>query len=485
MIVRQLAVAAAAAALILAPQPSGTADAQAYAGPAAASGGQPLALGLSKSMVIDLPADAADVVLADPTIADAIMRTPRRVFLMGKAVGQTNAFFFDRAGRQIAAYDITVARDTASLQGMIDRFIPGGRIKAEAFNDSVVLTGTAMSLSEADQARAIAARFVEDEDDILSLLNIAAKDQVLLRVRIVEMQRSLVKQLGVDLRGTAILDDVFGGDVVGSFTTSNAFPIQSRFLAGFDGDFNWTNNGGGDLRNVGSVLRALERVGIVRTLAEPNLTAISGESAQFLAGGEFPVPVAQEDNEITVEFKPFGVGLGFTPVVLSEGRISLRVSTEVSELSSQGAFQGSSTVGVDPETGQLTNFQGITIPALTVRRAETTVELPSGRSLMIAGLIQEKTKQNLDQVPGLKSLPVLGSLFRSRDFQNDESEMVVIITPILVDPTNPDGMRTPADGYVNADDLESVFLGRVNEIYRVGGSDGKFDWKGPLGFVLD
>ena len=300
------------------------------------------------------------------------------------------------------------------------------------------------------------------------------------------MQRTLVKQLGVNLQGTAILDDLFGGDVTSDFGIANAFPIQGRFLAGFDGGFDWTNSGGGDLQSVGTTIQALERVGIIRTLAEPNLTAISGESARFLAGGEFPVPVEEDEDGIVIEFKPFGVGLGFTPVVLSEGRISLRVSTEVSELSQQGAFQGQSTLRTDPISGELITVEGITIPALTVRRAETTVELPSGQSLMMAGLIQEKTRQNLDQVPGLKNLPVLGGLFRSRDFQNDESELVVIITPLLVDPADPNSMRTPSDGYFNADDLETLFLGRVNEVYRVGGSeDDRFNWTGPLGFILD
>jgi len=222
----------------------------------------------------------------------------------------------------------------------------------------------------------------------------------------------------------------------------------------------------------------------VKTLAEPNIVAMSGEAAKFLAGGEFPVPVGQDNNgRVSIEFKPYGVGLGFTPVVLSEGRISLKVSTEVSELTNQGAYQGATQTGIDSD-GNLITLAGITIPALSVRRAESVIELPSGGSMMMAGLIQSKTRQTLDQLPGLKKLPVLGALFQSRDFLQDESELVVIVTPYLVDPTQKNQLRTPADGYANASDAKTIFFGKLNEQY---GKDGApvdaENYRSPVGFI--
>ncbi len=224
------------------------------------------------------------------------------------------------------------------------------------------------------------------------------------------------------------------------------------------------------------VAQALERDGILRTLAEPNLTAISGESAKFLAGGEFPVPTSRDrDGNVQLEFKPFGVGLNFTPVVLSEGRISLKISTEVSELSSDGAFvlQG---VGGD----------GVTVPGLKVRRAETTLELPSGGSLVMAGLLSDTMRQNIDGVPGVKDVPVLGQLFRSRDYQKNETELVVIVTPYLVDPTSRKNLALPTDGFAPASDMDTILMGRLNATYGARGAEpGDKSLQGPVGFVVD
>lgn len=217
---------------------------------------------------------------------------------------------------------------------------------------------------------------------------------------------------------------------------------------------------------------------MLRTLAEPNLTAVSGESAKFLAGGEFPVPVAQDNTgAISLEFKPYGVGLGFTPVVLSGGRISLRLSTEVSELTSQGAI-------TLPGSG---GSQGLTIPALSVRRAETTVELPSGSAMMIAGLLQERTKQSIDALPGITNLPYIGSLFRSRDFLSGETEMVIIVTPYLVDPTSPSRLQTPADGFRVASDPDTVLLGKLNKRSAPvqPGAPPPTAYQGPVGYVIE
>jgi pilus assembly protein CpaC len=224
-------------------------------------------------------------------------------------------------------------------------------------------------------------------------------------------------------------------------------------------------------------LQAFERVGLVKTLAEPNLTVVSGEAGKFLVGGEFPVPVAQDSTgRISLEFKPYGVGLGYTPVVMSGGRISLKLSTEVSELTSLGAFTLASSDG----------GTSLSVPGLTVRRAETTVELPSGGSLMIAGLLQQQTKQNIDSLPGMTNLPILGSLFRSRDYLNGETELVVIITPYIVDPTKPQNLQTPADGLQTASDMSTVLLGRLNKVVKapVGANSGRA-YQGPVGYVIE
>ena len=211
---------------------------------------------------------------------------------------------------------------------------------------------------------------------------------------------------------------------------------------------------------------------------------MSGETGNFLAGGEFPVPVGQDrDGNITIEFKPFGVGLSFTPVVLSEGRISLKISTEVSELTTQGAFQGQNRQ-ITADDGTQVLIQSLTIPALTVRRAESVVELPSGGSMMMAGLIQSKQRQALDQVPGIKKVPILGALFQSRDFINEDTELVVIITPYLVDPTQKNRLRTPADGYAAAADTKTVLFGKLNETYGKNGKTADASaYRAPVGFI--
>jgi pilus assembly protein CpaC len=235
-----------------------------------------------------------------------------------------------------------------------------------------------------------------------------------------------------------------------------------------------------------ATIEAFERAGLLRVLAEPNLTAISGEAARFLAGGEFPVPVASEDGQISVEFKPFGVGLAFTPIVLSGGRISLKVSTEVSELTTEGAISTGDTP-VRNADGTTTVIRGITIPALQVRRAETTLEMSSGSSIVLAGLIQERTRHAYEGVPGVLNTPVLGALFRSRDFINNETELVIIVTPYLVRPTSPNRLRTPADGFRNPSEGAAFISGRLNAMYRPSADQSRDEnsLQGPMGHVIE
>jgi pilus assembly protein CpaC len=491
-------------------------------GPAARS----LSLPKGKSAIIELPTDARDVMVTNPKVADVVLRTPRRLYVLGVGSGQTDAVFYDAAGRQILSLDIRVDQDVAVLADAIGRVVPGAQVKVEAMNDSVVLSGLVANASDADKAVKLAEAFLGGgaragaPSRVLNMLSIAGKEQVMLKVRVVEMQRSVVKQLGVNLQavlnqvgepqyllGTA-LGFAANGGIVGGLTggynldttrqpgavetrrigtTAAGDPIFKEFDIvdrNYDRAAEARTAGDPGLNQASSTLQALERVGLVRTLAEPNLTAVSGESAKFLAGGEYPVPVAQDrDGRVSVEFKPFGVGLGFTPVVLSGGRISIRLSTEVSELTSTGAF---TLQGANGQTG-------LSIPALNVRRAETTVEMPSGGAMMIAGLLQEKTRQSIDSLPGAMNLPVLGSLFRSRDYVSGETELVIIIEPYIVGPTGPQRLQTPADGFRVASDPEAVLLGRLNRPSTrpspavPGGpaAPPAQPYQGPVGYVIE
>lgn len=445
-----------------------------------------ITLALNKSTIIDFNRPASDVFITNPEIADAAVQTDRRMVFRGVTVGQTNAFVFDNDGNQMLNLEIRVEPDTAAFTDLLERHLPSTRIKAEAVNSNVLLTGYVDSLSQSDAVIRMANAFFGFEDDgetgLVNMIEIGAKDQVLLQVRVVEMQRSLVKQLGINLNATPQTVNLApNGSPEGIVEVASAqgFSIAGGPLGGLSLDKTFNSRSG----SINASLQALERVGLVRTLAEPNITALSGEPANFLAGGEFPVPVAQDEDGISVEFRPFGVGLGFTPIVLSEGRISLRMSTEVSELSNVGAFQGQSSFGIGPD-GNLIAIQGLTIPALAVRRAETTIELPSGQSMMIAGLIESTTRQTLDQIPGIKDVPILGALFRSRDFVNEETELVIIVTPYLVDPTALDELRTPDEGFANASDAKTVLFGKLNRMYGEG--EGPVDtenYTAPVGFI--
>ena len=439
-------------------------------------------LGLNKAMIIELPEDARDVLVSNPEIVDAVVRTPRQVYIVGMKTGPANAFFFTAGGRQLLNLEIRVERDMPALKSIIERNVKGSDVTVETINDNVVINGSVKNAADAAAAREIAMRYVTDSgkpirpDSVVNRVAIRGGDQVMVRVRVAEMQRSLAKQFGVDF--AAVFD---AGNVPISLASSNPFSLLGQALSASQ-QFNFGSLDAGS--SVEAILKAFERSGVIRTLAEPNLTAVSGEAAKFLAGGEFPVPVGRdEDGNVEIEFKPFGVGLGFTPVVLSEGRISLRISTEVSEITGENAFVAQGGLGLD-SNGRLVQVPGITIPGLRVRRAETTVELPSGGSMVMAGLLQQSMKQNIDGIPGLKNLPVLGSLFQSRDFQSGETELVVIVTPYLVEATSPKNLAAPTDGFVAASDAESVLLSRLNAVYGKKGAPAQGSLKGPVGFIV-
>jgi pilus assembly protein CpaC len=333
-----------------------------------------------------------------------------------------------------------------------------------------MLSGSAASPIEAQQAGDLAARLAGGADKVVNSIVVRGRDQVTLKVTVAEVARSIIKQMGVDLSASLS----YGNSAV-TFNNANPFtangqPITSNSIVGKFGS----------TPSVQATIRAMESAGVVRTLAEPNLTAISGESATFIAGGEFPIPTGvtcqtQASGAVgqcspSIAFKKFGISLNFTPIVLTEGRISLRVMTEVSEISSDNSI----------------NISGLTVPSLKTRRAETTLEIPSGGSMAMAGLIQDQTKQAINGLPGLSTLPVLGALFRSRDFQNNQTELMVMVTPYVVRAVAQKDLSRPDDGFAAAADPQADLLGSINRIYGVPGrTEPAKNYRGTYGFITD
>jgi pilus assembly protein CpaC len=458
-----------------------------------------LALGKGKSLLIEFPYELRDVLVGDPESVDAVVQTSNRVFMVAKKTGQTNAFFFDTNGQQVLTLEITVGADLTSLDDLIRRLIPGSNVRSELAGGAIALTGSVRTPADSARCADIAFQFAKANSDqlqstgatvgavagfggqsqqktasadgrpVINLLTIEGEDQVMLRVQVAEVQRTLLKQFGIDL-GASIQAGNFSTSLISggasalanlgldpNTTPANAVTYNSNGTTG-----NIGIPGAGNLRYA---LRALERDGLIKTLAEPNLTAVSGETAKFLAGGEYPIRYCDGLNGCTATFKEYGIGLAFTPVVMSEGRISLKIETEVSELSNDGAVDG--------------------IKALKKRSAKSTVELPSGGSLAMAGLISETTRQSVEGFPGLKDLPVLGTLFRSREFTKDETELVVIVTPYAVRPTAVQNLARPSDGLASPTDMKANFLGHLNKIYGKGTSAPDGGLKGDHGFIVE
>ncbi|QDL98324.1 type II and III secretion system protein family protein [Rhodopseudomonas palustris] len=439
-----------------------------YRAAPAASGGlnaQSVALGIGKSMVIDLPRDIKDVLVADPKIANAVIRSAQRAYIIGAAVGQTNIVFFDSTGRQIAAYDIAVTRDLNGIRTALRQTLPTADIHVEGLGEGVMLNGSVASPIEAQQAFDLAARLVGDDKKVVNNIAVRGRDQVMLKITVAEVQRDIVKQLGVDLSANMAY-----GTAVVNFNNTNPFTQSGSALV----PNNALTTKFGSLPSVTATLRAMESAGVVRTLAEPNLTAISGEPATFLAGGEFPVPsgVTCTNGVCTpsVVFKKFGILLNFTPVVMTAGRISLKVMTEVSEVSSDNAVV----------------INSLSVPSIKTRRVESTLEIPSGGSLAMAGLIQEQTKQAINGMPGAAQLPILGTLFRSRDYINRQTELMVLVTPYVVRAVAQKDLSRPDDGFADASDPQSDLLGSLNKLYGVPGrSEPARTYRGRFGFITD
>jgi pilus assembly protein CpaC len=477
-------------------------------------------LGVGKSVVVDFPRDIKDVLVGDPKIANAVIRSARRAYILGLSAGETNIFFFDGDGNQMAGYDLeiterpapTPSRVVDDITRAIAKFVPNSAVKAESVGDGIILWGAVDNQVEAQQAYDIASHFVAPNSafntgannvvgggtsvsvgaspaglptgqrlnavsasKIVNMIVVRGRDQIMLKVVVAEVERDLVKQLGINLQGS-----LGYGTAVINFNNTNPFTAYGQSLSGSSIAAGW--------KSITGTLQAMEQAGVIHTLAEPNLTAISGETATFVAGGEFPIlngyscsatsstPGAPTTCQPAIEFKKFGVALNFTPVVLSEGRISLKVMTEVSDITSQNSL----SIPIPGST------ESVTVPAIRTRRAETTLEIPSGGSLAMAGMIQDSTKHNINGLPGLAELPVLGPLFKSNDYVNQRTELMILVTPYVVRAVAQKDLSRPDDGFADPSDPAQVLLGRFNRIYGVGGgADPPDNYRGKYGFILD
>ncbi|MBF0095202.1 MAG: type II and III secretion system protein family protein [Alphaproteobacteria bacterium] len=430
--------------------------------------GEVINVPVDQSRMIELPVDARDVVVGNGGIADVVVKRPRQIFVMGKSVGQTDVVFLDRNGKVVLRTAVHVHVDIDTLRAMLKRLLPNEKASIESSGETIFLTGSVRSDGAAAQAAQIARRFVKEDSHLVNLLKVMGEQQVLLRVRVAEMQKTALKELGfytsvanLGLGTTAL---AIGTMPLGTGLTTAATATSG--LRNYLGSLNIARS-----QNLSSLFEALERQGLIKTLAEPNLTAISGETAKMLAGGEYPViGGVSSTGALTISWKPFGVSLGFQPVVLSDGKINLKLSSEVSSI----------------DTAISVVIQSVTINGLKVRRAETSVELPSGGSLMIAGMLQNGMEETINGFPGLKDLPILGPLFRSTTFQRSESELVVVVTAFVVNPVDGTSMAFPTDGFTPASDLDLYLLGQLHHIYSDGTAPPPADAiRGPFGYILD
>jgi len=426
---------------------------------------------------INLPSAVRDVIVGSPDIADVIIRSPTQLFLAGKMVGSTNIFLLDAAGQIIDRFEVSVHPDSQAVLAALKDVLPNERISVDGAGDALVLSGTVSSDGVAKQAQLIARRFITDDNQLINVMRIGPEQQVMLKVTVAEVEKSALKELGINnlLSPTTIGDLVFtgmmsaAGGVLAAPTSGAAFMNGFGAITGAPSGAMFVDGPGA----IDSAIRILEDHGLSRSLAEPNLVAVSGEYATMLAGGEVPIPVASDSatGSISVEYKPFGVSLSFLPIVLDKGRISLKIGTEVSSMSGETV-----SLGVD-----------VAVPTFIVRRASSTVELPSGGSIMIAGLLRNDIISGLNGVPGLMNIPVLGALFRSTSFQQDESELVIVVRAILVQPTDPGVLSLPTDGFAPASDLDRYLLGHLQNIYtnRQGAAPAQVpQLEGPMGYII-
>lgn len=427
-------------------------------------------LEVRQGRLIRLPRAASAVFVADPEVADVQAHSPTLIYLFGRKGGTTTLYAVDNGENVLLQREVRVEHHLSGLRRALDEIAPGSGVDVRSIDGGIILDGAVENPQRAQEVRELVGRFLGENETLVNRLDVAASTQVSLRVRVVEVSRAVTKQFGINLDALLSPGDFFFGLATGrpflsaDRTLFQRFADETGTAAALAGSYN------GDGVDVNGVVDALERNGFVNVLAEPNLTALSGETASFLAGGEFPVPVGRDEDTIEIQFKQFGVSLAFTPTVLSRERISLRVRPEVSELSDNGAIQ----------------LDNLTIPALSTRRAETTVELGSGQSFAIGGLISNTTRDNLEKVPGLGDVPVLGPLFRSTSFRRSETELVILVTPYLVRPvTSASKLATPADDLAAVGDLERIIQGRIaRAATRSAAMPSSSRLAGPAGFTL-
>ena len=432
-----------------------------------------LQLEVQKGTIIRIGRPAATVFVADPAVADVESRSQRSVFIYGKESGETTLYALDAEDRAILTVLVRVTHNLSRLNTMI-RSISDSEVTVTSIDGGIVVVGTVEDPQTAAAIIELTETFIGEDETLINRLSIAAPTQVNLRVRFAEVSREVLRVLGVTWRAQDLIDiDPLTGLVNPEKTTFSVFSTRPDFTLDAESNVASITQNFGPV-SLNATIDALEKEGLISLLAEPNLTALSGETATFLAGGEFPVPVGVDDNEIGIEFKEFGVRLAFTPTVLSGNRISLRVRPEVSQLSDQGAII----------------LQNIQIPALSTRRAETTIELASGQSFAIAGLVQNRVSHDINKVPGLGDVPILGQLFQSKRFQDEETELVIIATPYLVKPIGA-GQRPalPTDRPETDRQFERLLNNQLSQSEPEDGSvaseEPRGQLSGPVGFMLD
>jgi pilus assembly protein CpaC len=442
LIRRQSRLGVAAAALALGMGSTVIAAAPAAAQSRAARPAETLNLSQGTGTMVRLSSPMTDLFVANDSIADVQVRSSNQLYIFGKGKGETTVYATDKSGRVVYASNVRVGTNVGSVEEMLHLAMPEARIQATPMNNLVLLTGTVASPEDAAEAQRLTTAYVGDSAQVVNRLRTATPLQVTLKVRVAEVNRTLLKQIGVNLFSVDNTSGFQFGVNQGSGTVPSGGGFSVANILGTGASLGARGSLFG-LDLIGS-LDLAAKDGLVTLLAEPNLTALSGETASFLAGGEFPIPVSQSLGTITIEYKQYGVGLAFTPVVLADGRISMRVRPEVSELSNEGSVR----------------LNGYVVPALTTRRAETTVELGSGQSFMIAGLLRNTNTNDISKAPFLGDLPVLGALFRSTSFRRQETELVIIVTPYLVRPVSGQ-LASPADNYRAPSDPELNLEGQT------------------------
>jgi len=402
-------------------------------------------LSVGAGRMITLPAPISDLFIASENVADVQVRSAREVYLIGKGAGETSFYAANKAGDIVYSATVRVGKNIGSVDQMLAMAMPDAKIVATPMNGLVLLTGTVASPEDAAEAERLVTAYVGEGVSVVSRLRAATPLQVQLRVQIAEVSRTLAKEIGNSFTtrdGSGTLPAGYGGSGrdFGSFNPVGGFDVKRK---GTGGTFAILTKLFG--LNVADALDLAETDGMATMLAQPNLTAVSGETASFLAGGEIPIPLSTGLGQVSVEYKQYGVSLSFTPTVLADGRISMRVRPEVSELSADGAV----------------TLNGFTLPGIVTRRSETTVELGSGQSMVIGGLLKNNVSNTLDKVPGVGDVPILGALFRSTAYRRSQSELMIVVTPFLVKPVSASQIVLPTDGLKAPTDLERVLLGQT------------------------